>query len=76
MIFKLDKESLKCYYSSHKTKKDDPILKMTPKQVTHVRICQNLPETAAYSSTTTEDQHVVKMINPVKASKNYMTNPV
>ena len=35
-------------------KKDDPILNRTPKQITHVRICL---ETAAYSSTTTEDQH-------------------
>ena len=37
---------------------------MTPKQVTHVRIC--MPETAAYS-TTTEDQHVIKMTNSIKA---------
>ena len=28
--------------------------------------CQNMPETAAHSSTE-EDQHVVKMANPVKA---------
>ena len=33
-------------------------------------------ETAAYSSTTTEDQHVAKMTNPVKARKNCMTNSV
>ena len=31
---------------------------MTPKQVTHVRMCQNVSENAAYSSTTIEDQHV------------------
>ena len=28
-----------------------------------------MPEAAAYSSTTTEDQHVVKMTNPGKALK-------
>ena len=34
-----------------------------------------MPETAAYSSTTTEDQHVIKMTNPVKAWKNCTTDP-
>ena len=35
-----------------------------------------MPETAAYSSTTTEDQHVIKITNPVKAWKNCTTDPV
>ena len=43
------------------------ILNTAPKQVTHVRIYQKMSETAAYSSRATEDQHVVKMTNPVKA---------
>ena len=29
--------------------------------------CSNMPKTDVYSSTTTEDQHVVKMTNPTKA---------
>ena len=33
-------------------------------------------ETDAYSSTTTNDQPVVKITNPVKALKNCTNNPV
>ena len=35
-------------------RKDDPILSMTPKQVTHIRICQRL--LAGHSSATTESE--------------------
>ena len=43
-------------------KKDDPILNMTPKQVTHVRICQILLLIVQQ----TQDQH-----NPLKLEKLY-----
>ena len=50
-------------------KKDDPILSMTPKQTTHVRICHRLLLIAQQPQRTSiqEDQHLVKMTNPVKA---------
>ena len=50
-------------------KKDDPILSMTAKQMTHVRICYRLLLVAQKPPRTTiqEDQHLVKMTNPVKA---------
>ena len=48
---------------STKIEKINVMVNMTPNQVTHVR----MPETAVYSSMTTDDKHVVKMTNPVKA---------
>ena len=39
---------------------------MTPKQVTHVRICQRLL-VIAQQPQSQEDEHLVKMTNPVKA---------
>ena len=40
------------------------MLNMTPKKVTHVRICDRLLSVAQL---TTENQRIVKITNPVKA---------
>ena len=48
---------------------DDPVLSMTPEQVTHVRICQRLLLIAQQPQGTSiqKNQHLVKMTNLVKA---------
>ena len=72
-LFQLDEPIVSKFDTNIKAidinKKDDPILSMIPKRVTHVRICQRLLVIAQQPQRTSiqEDQHLVKMTNPVKA---------